>query len=209
MEMATLVAKAHPHSKSSRQPSTTTVTSSPNPSWSWPTCQFSLNNSEFRRPLGHIHAFWHDHLPRCLYSFEAASVLLATGPLTNTSTLKYRNHTINAKYSSDTVCRSEWRKHGADNGPTPTPVPIQVTVQTNPTGFTFSVDVTLHTTQAFFSGRLAPATPLRRLRRRAVARGLVTVWKAGLGGAISTLSHLPQTRPTQRPSRRNITYDVP
>src|SRR5205814_774327 len=102
--------------------------------------------------------------------------------------------------------------------------PVQVTVQANMAGVSFMVDGSTYTAAHMFawqpgsshwiattspqsrSDPMARAIGSLRPRRRAVARGLVTCGVAGLGAERShTLSHLPQTRPTQRSSRRNIT----
>ena len=81
--------------------------------------------------------------------------------------------------------------------PTPTPAPIQVTVQTNPTGLTFSVDGTPYTTtQAFF---WAPGSSHTIATTLPQSGGVSTryIWNSWSGGG--TISH--SVAPT-----KNTTY---
>ena len=81
-------------------------------------------------------------------------------------------------------------------GPTPTPAPIQVTVQTNPTGLTFSVDGTPYTTtQAFFwapgsSHTIATTSPQSR------GTGARYVWSSWTGGGAISHTVAPTTNKT-------------
>ena len=77
--------------------------------------------------------------------------------------------------------------------------PVQVTVQTNPAGLSFTVDGTPYTATQTFSWRLAQATPLPQLRRRAVTQAFDMSGPIGAVAELSlTLLLPPLTRLTQR-----------
>ena len=88
--------------------------------------------------------------------------------------------------------------------------PVQVTVQTNPAGRSFTVDGTPYTTAQTFSWQPGSSHTISTTSPQSRGTGLVTCGVAGLGAERShTLSRLPQTRLTQRPSHAILPDDVP
>ena len=81
----------------------------------------------------------------------------------------------------------------------------QVTVQTNPTGHTFSVDGTDYSSTQTFSWRPVQATPLPQRRRRTVPPAFVTSGRIGALAELFRTLLLPlPTRLIQRISTLNI-----
>jgi hypothetical protein len=111
--------------------------------------------------------------------------------------LRTGSHTINAVYSSDTVFASSSGNTKQAIGPSPTPTPIQVTVQTNPTGLSFSVDSTVYTNTQIFSWVPDSSHTIATTSPQSGRVSTRYIWNSWSGGG--TISH--SVAPT-----KNTTY---
>jgi Bacterial Ig-like domain (group 3)/Divergent InlB B-repeat domain len=174
---ATLIQKVH------ASVSTTTISCSPNPSTSGQPVNFTAI----------VASAIPGATPSGMITFRDNSAFLKQLPLAsdgsasfNKSTLSTGSHTITAKYSSDTVFASSSGNTVQAIGPSPTPSPIQVTVQTSPTGLSFSVDGTTYTTTRTFSWTPGSSHTIATTSPQSGGVGTRYIWNSWSdGGAIS------------------------
>jgi Bacterial Ig-like domain (group 3)/Divergent InlB B-repeat domain len=196
---ATLIQKIHASG------STTRVSSSPNPSGFGEPVTFTAMVTS--RTAG-------APTPSGMITFRDGSSLLAQRPLSragsasfNTSTLRTGSHTINAVYSSDTVFASSSGNTKQTIGPSPTPSPIQVTVQTNPTGLSFSVDSTVYTNTRMFSWVPGSSHTIATTSPQSGGVSTRYVWKSWSGGGAISHSVTP-TKNTTYAATFNTQYHL-
>ena len=82
---------------------------------------------------------------------------------------------------------------------------VQVTVQTNPTGLSFSVDGTPYTAAQTFSWQPGSSHTIATTSPRAVAQGCGT---SGVAGAVAELSRTPSLQPRTRPTQQHLRHNI-
>lgn len=176
----TLIQKVHASA------STTTLSSSPNPSGPGQSVSFIATVAS---------ATSGEPTPTGMVTFQEGPAVLAQIPLNSggtasfsTSTLNQGSHSISADYYSDTVFASGSGNTTQTVSPTPTPTPtVQVTVQTTPSGLSFTADGTTYSSAQTFSWASGSSHTIATTSPQNGGSGTRYVWSNWSGGG--AISH--------------------